>query len=200
MPSEDVEYRCAGFVAEGLVQLTDVDHVMDVVHAALNPDPVGVAVEELAEDGIAADVEGRVIKLLGTVHNAVGAALRAVAIAQDASPVAAVAQDAKVEVTAIWIDPHLFVAQQGSGRRMVARYPLPRLKPSGTFAADTMTKRRLEPSGSPGPCPRTTSGQLSRRLDSTTRVKPTPDRSAIDETEPHGLRTAQLPISGAPMG
>ena len=72
-----------------------------------------------------------VIKLLGTVHNALGAALRAVAIAQDASPVAAVARDTKVQVTAIWIDPHLFVAQQGTGRLMVARHPLPRLKPSG---------------------------------------------------------------------
>jgi hypothetical protein len=128
---EDIEYRCAGFVAEGLVQLTDVDHVMDVVHTALNPDPIAVAVEELTEDGIAAEAEGRLIKLLGKVPNAVSAALRAVAIAEDASPVGVVARDAKNEVVAIWIDPHLFVAQRGGGKRTVARYPLPRLRPSG---------------------------------------------------------------------
>ena len=128
---DDVAYRCAGFVAQGLIQLTDTDFVMDLVDAALHPDPISAAVDELGDDGIAAEAVGRIIEILGQASNAVGAALRAVAIAQDASPVGARARDAKSEVVAIWVEPRLVVAQRTGSRVMVSRYLLPWLLPSG---------------------------------------------------------------------
>jgi hypothetical protein len=150
---DDVAYRCAGFVAQGLIQLTDVDFVMDLVDAALHPDPISAAVDELGDDGIAAEAVGRNIEILGRLSNAVGAALRAVAIAQDGSPVGARARDAKSEVVAIWVEPHLVVAQRTGSRVLVSRYPLPWLLPSGY-----LHNRQSDPSPAgtqrlPGPLP-----------------------------------------------
>jgi hypothetical protein len=80
---EDVEYRCAGFVAEGLVKLADVDHVMSLVNAVVAADPIASAVKELEESWFTVEANGRVIEF-GKVRDALTAALKAVAVAETA--------------------------------------------------------------------------------------------------------------------
>lgn len=129
---DDVAFRCAGLVAEGLAQLSDVDRVMGLVSAIVDPDPIAEATRELVnEHGIAAEVDGKTIKILHQVRDATATALRTLAIAQNGSPVGVRVTDTKSSVVAVWADPELIVCRWAKGRRFITRYPLGRIRPSG---------------------------------------------------------------------
>lgn len=128
---DDVAFRCAGFVAEGLSQLADPERVMHVVESVLRPDPIAEAAQQLIDDGVVAEVEGVVIRVFGQVPHATTTAIKAIAAAQEASPVGVSAQDSKRTVFAAWVDPDLYVAEILGSRRLITHYPLNRLRPSG---------------------------------------------------------------------
>jgi hypothetical protein len=98
----------------------------------LHPDPIAEAVHELIDDGIGAERCGRRIDVLDEVRHAFVTALKVLAVAQDASPVGVRVSDKSTTVVAAWVAPDLVVCESSAkGRRMVVRYPLPRLLPSG---------------------------------------------------------------------
>ena len=122
---EDVAFRCAGFVAEGLAQLADPDRVMELVERIVHPDPIADTVSDLIDDGIAAEAHGRRIDILSPAHHAVTAALKTLKAAQDGSPVGVRVQDGVRTVLAAWVDPYLFIDERTDEYRYTTRDLVP---------------------------------------------------------------------------
>jgi hypothetical protein len=140
---EDVAFRCAGFVAEGLTQLADPDRVMQLVEEIVHPDPIADTVRALIDDGIAAEAYGRRIDILWPVRHALMTAVKTLEAAQEGSPVGVRVSDGVCELVAAWVDPDLLVAEITDEYRQITRYPEARLLPSGQF-----TYRREDPNRS----------------------------------------------------